>query len=166
MIIGVPKEICPGETRVALTPANVGTLIKKKQDLKILVESGAGEAAGYTDAAYQEAGGHEPWVWRERRFAVRLPEPGGEEDAILHGEFDRVVVERDSDGKPLRAHVVDFKTGQVRDEEELERKREAYRPQMLAYRRAVCALTGLPQEAVRLSLLFVDAGRVAHLDEA
>ncbi len=56
MIIGVPKEICPGETRVALTPANVGTLLKKKQDLKILLESGAGEAAGYPDAAYTDAG--------------------------------------------------------------------------------------------------------------
>jgi len=56
VIIGVPKEICPGETRVALTPANVGTLLKKKQDLKILLESGAGEAAGYPDAAYTDAG--------------------------------------------------------------------------------------------------------------
>lgn len=55
VIIGVPKEICPGETRVALTPANV-TVLKKKPDLRILVEQGAGIAAGYPDAEYQDAG--------------------------------------------------------------------------------------------------------------
>jgi len=152
----------------------------------LLVQEGVGDGSTHVDAlrsfrkslmrtevkqllmrvAYQEQGGHEPWVWRERKFAMRLPEPGGGTDAILHGEFDRVVIERDADGAPLRAHVVDFKTGRVRDEEELARKTEAYRPQMLAYRQAVCAMTGLAPEAVRLSLLFVDAGRVAHLDEA
>ena len=55
VIIGVPKEICPGETRVALTPANV-TVLKKKPDLRILVEQGAGIAAGYPDAEYLDAG--------------------------------------------------------------------------------------------------------------
>ena len=55
VIIGVPKEICPCETRVALTPANVVAL-KKKPDLRVLIEQGAGSAAGYPDAEYQEAG--------------------------------------------------------------------------------------------------------------
>ncbi|MDF1780405.1 MAG: Re/Si-specific NAD(P)(+) transhydrogenase subunit alpha [Alcanivoracaceae bacterium] len=55
VIIGVPKEICPGETRVALTPANV-TVLKKKPDLRILIEQGAGDAAGYPDSEYQAAG--------------------------------------------------------------------------------------------------------------
>ncbi|MBM1145330.1 Re/Si-specific NAD(P)(+) transhydrogenase subunit alpha [Alloalcanivorax profundimaris] len=55
MIIGVPKEICPGEERVALTPANVGALLKK-QGVEILIERGAGEAAGFTDGEYENAG--------------------------------------------------------------------------------------------------------------
>ncbi|MBL7248905.1 Re/Si-specific NAD(P)(+) transhydrogenase subunit alpha [Alloalcanivorax sp. C16-2] len=55
MIIGVPKEICPGEERVALTPANVGALLKK-QGVEILIEHGAGEAAGFTDGEYESAG--------------------------------------------------------------------------------------------------------------
>tara|TARA_R110001606_G_scaffold347564_1_gene496867 strand:+ start:33291 stop:34526 length:1236 start_codon:yes stop_codon:yes gene_type:complete len=55
VIIGVPKEICPGEERVALTPANVGVLLKK-EGLEILIERGAGEAAGFTDAEYEKAG--------------------------------------------------------------------------------------------------------------
>ncbi|HEY9036688.1 MAG TPA: Re/Si-specific NAD(P)(+) transhydrogenase subunit alpha [Pseudomonadales bacterium] len=54
MIIGVPKELCPGETRVALVPANVAALVK--QGREVLMEAGAGDAAGYPDALYVEAG--------------------------------------------------------------------------------------------------------------
>ncbi len=54
MIIGVPKELCPGETRVALVPANVAALVK--QGRQVLIEEGAGESAGYPDALYVEAG--------------------------------------------------------------------------------------------------------------
>src|SRR5689334_16439035 len=41
MRIVVPKEMTPGETRVALIPESVGRLVKAGQDLQ--VESGAGE---------------------------------------------------------------------------------------------------------------------------
>ncbi len=54
MIIGVPREICPGERRVALTPANVAALVKKGRE--VVVESGAGQIAGYPDTAYADAG--------------------------------------------------------------------------------------------------------------
>ncbi|HTI37608.1 MAG TPA: Re/Si-specific NAD(P)(+) transhydrogenase subunit alpha [Vicinamibacterales bacterium] len=54
MKVGVPKETWPGETRVALIPASVAVL--KKGGLEILVERGAGTAAGFTDAAYQQSG--------------------------------------------------------------------------------------------------------------
>ena len=54
MTIGIPKEICPGEMRVALIPSNVAVLVKKGQ--KVIVESGAGAASGYTDAEYETAG--------------------------------------------------------------------------------------------------------------
>ncbi|WP_133490838.1 Re/Si-specific NAD(P)(+) transhydrogenase subunit alpha [Alcanivorax sp. 24] len=55
MIIGVPKEIRPGEERVALTPANIAALLKK-HDIQFLVETGAGVAAGFTDGQYEAAG--------------------------------------------------------------------------------------------------------------
>ena len=55
VIIGVPKEICPGEERVALTPANVGALLKKN-GVEMRIERGAGEAAGFTDGDYENAG--------------------------------------------------------------------------------------------------------------
>ena len=54
MRVAVPKEILPGETRVALVPESVGQLVKA--GLEVAVEAGAGEAAGFSDEAYREAG--------------------------------------------------------------------------------------------------------------
>lgn len=54
MIVGVCKETFPGETRVALIPASVGDL--RKLGAEVVVERGAGVAAGYPDAAYEAAG--------------------------------------------------------------------------------------------------------------
>ncbi len=54
MIIGVPKEIYPGERRVALTPSVLPLLAKAGFD--VLIEQGAGFAAGYPDNQYQEKG--------------------------------------------------------------------------------------------------------------
>ena len=55
MIVGVPKEIYPGERRVALVPAVIPTLAKS--GLEVVVQAGAGEPAGYPDSAYAEKGG-------------------------------------------------------------------------------------------------------------
>jgi len=54
LTIGVPREATAGETRVALIPETVGRLAKK--GAQVLLESGAGEAAYFPDAAYAEAG--------------------------------------------------------------------------------------------------------------
>ena len=54
MIVGVPKEVYPGERRVALTPAVVPMLAKA--GLEVAIQSGAGVDAGYPDAQYQEKG--------------------------------------------------------------------------------------------------------------
>ena len=54
MIIAVPKESQEGERRVALVPDAVRTLAA--EDLEVRVEAGAGESAGFLDAAYEEAG--------------------------------------------------------------------------------------------------------------
>lgn len=55
MKISVIRETHPGEARVALAPAALGSLIKA--GFEVFVESGAGDAAGYPDALYQSAGG-------------------------------------------------------------------------------------------------------------
>ena len=54
MIIGIPRESLPGETRVAATPQTVGQLIKL--GYRVVVESGAGAASSFADGAYAEAG--------------------------------------------------------------------------------------------------------------
>lgn len=54
MRIGVVHETFPGETRVAVVPGTVSTL--KKAQLEVLVQSGAGKAAGFSDLEYTEAG--------------------------------------------------------------------------------------------------------------
>ena len=54
MNVGVVKESFPGEHRVALTPHVLPSLTKAGCD--VLIEGGAGLAAGYPDAAYTEKG--------------------------------------------------------------------------------------------------------------
>ena len=53
MQIGVPREIVEGETRVALTPDVVPSLIRAGH--AVMIERGAGERAGFQDEAYVSA---------------------------------------------------------------------------------------------------------------
>ncbi len=52
--IGVPRETLDGENRVALSPPAVTSLVKA--GARVIVESGAGVAAGFPDAAYTDKG--------------------------------------------------------------------------------------------------------------
>src|ERR1700722_19598993 len=54
MNVGVPRETVAGETRVALTPSAIPLLTKSK--VNVLIEAGAGLAAGFDDAAYLAKG--------------------------------------------------------------------------------------------------------------
>lgn len=54
MLIGVPKETIAGELRAPLVPASVKKLVKL--GLEVAVEASMGEAAGFSDEAYVEAG--------------------------------------------------------------------------------------------------------------
>lgn len=54
MIAGVVKESFPGERRVSLVPAVIPVL--KKSGIDVIVETKAGEAAGFIDEEYTEKG--------------------------------------------------------------------------------------------------------------
>ncbi len=54
MRIGVPRETSPGERRVALVPESGKKLIQA--GYQVVVEAGAGSAAGFPDTTYREAG--------------------------------------------------------------------------------------------------------------
>lgn len=51
--VGIPKEVYPGECRVAATPNTAKVL--QKMGFEVLIESGAGAAANFSDELYQEA---------------------------------------------------------------------------------------------------------------
>ncbi len=78
MIIGIPRESQLGETRVAATPQTVGQLIKLGYE--VVVESGAGDASSFSDAAYAEAGAAIGSTYQvlsaDVVLKVNAPEPG------------------------------------------------------------------------------------------
>ena len=84
--IGVPREIFPGEKRVATVPEAVVKLVKL--GFAVVVESGAGELAQLSDADYVEAGATiaptaaELWSGSDIVFKVRAPTP--DEVALMH----------------------------------------------------------------------------------
>ena len=54
MKVGVPSEIKPNEHRVGLTPTAVREYVTHNHE--VLVQTGAGNGAGYSDEAYVRAG--------------------------------------------------------------------------------------------------------------
>ncbi|SOY66986.1 pyridine nucleotide transhydrogenase (proton pump), alpha subunit [Cupriavidus taiwanensis] len=54
MTIGVPREVHPGERRVAATPESVRELLKL--GYQVVVETGAGQEASFSDDDYRAAG--------------------------------------------------------------------------------------------------------------
>lgn len=77
--IGVPREIFPGEKRVATVPDTVAKLIKL--GFGVVVETGAGELANFSDDDYLTAGASiapstaELWNGSDIVFKVRAPTP-------------------------------------------------------------------------------------------
>ena len=96
MIVGVPRESFPGERRVALVPAAVPNLTKA--GLQVVVEAGAGAAAGYPDADYAAKGAKvaadRAEVFRAADIVVQI---------LCHGSND----------KTGKADVPLFRNGQV-----------------------------------------------------
>ncbi len=83
MIVGIPKETFPGERRVALTPAVLPQL--SKAGIEVLLEAGAGAAAGYPDALYTEKGariaGTREEVFKTAEIIVQVRGYGANPDA-------------------------------------------------------------------------------------
>lgn len=92
MLIGIPKEIHEGEKRVATTPEAAEKL--RSLGFDVAIESGAGNAANYSDDAYREAGvkivetAREIWEKADIVMKVRAPETHPElcmdEAELLH----------------------------------------------------------------------------------
>lgn len=81
MIVGVPREIKPGENRVAMLPSGVAAFRAHGHD--VLVERGAGEGSGISDADYRQSGARivqkAETVWTRAEMVVKVKEPFGDE---------------------------------------------------------------------------------------
>ena len=81
MNIGIPKETRPGERRVACTPGEVGAL--RELGHRVLVERGAGDAAGFSDSDYEQAGAAQAAdareVWRQAELICKVHPPSPDE---------------------------------------------------------------------------------------
>ncbi|HEX9715245.1 MAG TPA: alanine dehydrogenase [Desulfurivibrionaceae bacterium] len=77
MIIGVPKEIKEKEFRVGIVPSGVKALVQAGHT--VLVEQGAGEGSGITDAQYRAAGAglaaSAGEVWAQADLVMKVKEP-------------------------------------------------------------------------------------------
>jgi NAD(P) transhydrogenase subunit alpha len=85
LLIGVPKEVYPGEKRVATVPEVVDKLIK--QGFRVAVEAGAGEGAQIADDAYRAAGADvvadRSALWHSADIVFKVRAPDDEELALM-----------------------------------------------------------------------------------
>lgn len=85
MLIFIPKELYPGETRVAILPDSVKRLVAKGAE--ICIEAGLGAVRGITDEAYTAAGasvsGDRAGMLGKADLVLRLRKPAKEEISQL-----------------------------------------------------------------------------------
>ena len=83
--IGVPREVFPGEKRVATVPEVVEKLIKL--GFSVAVQSGAGEASNFSDDSYRAAGAEviegAPALWAASDIVFKVRGPNHEEVGLL-----------------------------------------------------------------------------------
>jgi ATP-dependent helicase/nuclease subunit A len=98
-------------------------------------------------------------VWREKRFEVLL------DQGWVSGCFDRVVLWKKNDGAVTKALIQDYKTSRINGEEDLERVRKTYTPQMTVYRAALARICGIDEDTITCQLLLTDTGQVLTTDQ-
>ena len=85
MIVGILKEIKTGENRVAMTPGGVEAMVG--QGHTVLVESQAGEASGFDDEAYRNAGAEmvatPSKIFARAQMVMHVKEPQPQEYAMI-----------------------------------------------------------------------------------
>ena len=85
MIIGIPKEIKADENRVSMTPGGVEFICQNGHT--VLIEDNAGQASGFDNANYEQAGAeivNQPEeIFNRSEMIVRVKEPQPEEFAYL-----------------------------------------------------------------------------------
>ena len=87
-VIGIPREIKTDERRVSLTPKAAEMIINNGN--KVVVQSGAGEGAGFENTQYEKAGAKivetAEDVFKESKIIVKVKEPQENERRLLTPE--------------------------------------------------------------------------------
>ena len=113
MVAGVLTETFPGERRVALTPAVLPALAKA--GIQVVVQSGAGEAAGLPDAAFAAAGAGieataaDVVARADLLTRIRISPPGtpaGDRDLAMMRPGQTVIAFLDPLGEPALAQAL------------------------------------------------------------
>lgn len=105
-------------------------------------------------ALSRPAGAAAAEVWREQAFEY------ADESEWMSGRMDRVVIERDAQGRAVSAVVADFKSDRVDGAAGLEKIRTRYRPQLARYVRVAARLLKLPEDRIRTRLILTATGAV------
>ncbi len=86
VVVGIPREIMPGEKRVAAIPDTVGKMVSS--GARVLVQSGAGKGAYIDDEMYREKGAEiiadAKSVYDEANIILKVKEPRMNEETGLH----------------------------------------------------------------------------------
>ena len=82
MIIGIPKETFPNESRVALLPSEIKQLTSN--NLSFQIESGAGNGAFFTDESYENSGASVmPDIYEKSEVILRI-HPPSKNEILIH----------------------------------------------------------------------------------
>ena len=107
-------------------------------------------------------------VHQEYPFLVRLQKGATlgvlsiDETTDISGTIDRLVIERDSEGNPIRAEVIDWKSDVVDDSTKEDTVRH-YEPQLATYVLSLSLILGIDPAAIQAKLVFVRTGEVLTL---
>ena len=85
-----------------------------------------------------------------------------EETTDMSGTIDRLVIERDTNGKPIRAEVIDWKSDLV-NENTIVEKIQYYEPQLATYVLSLSFILGIETDAIQAKLVFIRTGKIATL---
>ena len=140
-LLGLAKRLIPGASAAWLDAriTHFRRILETDMAARVLSRQGAAE------------------LWSERRFVIT------DKRELMRGSFDRVAVYRDAQGRPTRAVLTDFKTDRPGPGGTAELT-DHYRPQVLAYGRALRRMLNLPADAVQMQLWFIGADELAAID--
>lgn len=112
MIIGVPKEVKPDESRVAMQPG--GVRVMKRNGHEVLIQEGAGLGSGFTDEMYVDAGAtilsDVEELWQKAEMIMKVKEPMSKEYPYMREDQIIFTFFHFAASKELTQAVIDAKS--------------------------------------------------------